>query len=272
MINTLSRALEQAAVMTWAHFKRAWRMKYNMVNWAIIDALWLLIFIFAGLAFTPPEYYPRVVPILFFSMVLWSLMSTPIWAIGNWVRFYINIGLIDEHELAGASHVAFLATRSIPSTIISIISAIAVGTILYLATGVNPLRVGNIPLLLFSMVMVLSMATAYALIIAFAGMKLKVPAPMLDIMNIAFFFIGGVAVDVDNIPWPLTIVAVLTPYSHPAELMRYAVSGFPPYLGFAGEVLASIIFLALLAAIVAVVYRIAYTDYRSLGARGVGLT
>ncbi|BAA80830.2 conserved hypothetical protein [Aeropyrum pernix K1] len=272
MLGGISRILTQFTVMVWAHSKRAWRMRYNLVNWAIIDALWLLIFVFAGLAFTPPGDYVEVVPVLFFSVVMWSLMSTPVWSIGNWIKFYVAIGLMDEVEASSASHTLFLATRAIPSLAISLLSSLGVGIMLYSSTGVNIFSVRSPPLLALSLLILALMSTLYALGLAFIGLKLKVPAPSLDVMNLAMFFIGGVAVDVETLIWPLRLVAVLTPYSHPAEIMRYAVAGDRPYLGFQGELLASLLFLALLTLFVVVTRYVAYRDYRTMGPRGVGLT
>ena len=261
-----------ALAIAWAHMLRAWRMRIQLANWAATDALWILLIIYAILAFTDPGEYGEAVPLAFWSVVAWSLISSPTWVIGNWVKSYIYLGLMDANEVAGASHRLFLALRVMPSVTISVAVAVIAAPILYASTGIWPAAVEDLPLLLASLGAIVLMAVLYSLSLAWIGLRLEVPGPILDIMNLALFAGGGVGVDLSLLPAPFRAIAMIVPYSHPAELLRYAATGNPPYLGFWGEVLATLAGIAVLALIELSLYRLAIKHYRSVGPRGVGFT
>jgi len=264
--------LRLAAAAVYAFTLRHLRMKAAMASWGLSDAFWMLIFMLAALAFTSKGEWPLLVPVIYWSIVAWSLMSEPTWNIGEWARTYIVLGLFDENELAGMSHRLFLAARIIPSLAVSVMAASAALAILYSATGVNPLRAINPLLLAASLAAILAISTLYSLTLAWIGLTLRIPVPLLDVMNIFFFVVGGVAVDLSSMPEPMRIVALATPYSHPAELMRYAVSGDPPYLGLTGEAAATVAFIVLLAALESLAYRVALVRARRWGIKGLGFT
>ncbi len=260
------------AAYAWVHLLRMRRLAFSLVNWGLVDFLWLSIYVFSVLAFAEPEAYPAIVPTVFWAMVAFSLMSTPVWTVGNWVRFYIGMGLLEEHEFAGASHSAFLAMRALPSIPMALVAGVGAAALLYAATGVNPLRVGDPFLLAASLAAILAQATLYSLLIAFAGMAMRTPTPLLDFMNFFLFMARGIAVPVSALPEPLRVVAVLTPYSHPAELMRHAVTGMEPYLGLEGEVLATLAYMAILGVAAWVASRWALRRVKVWGAKGIGMT
>ncbi|MCE4611014.1 MAG: ABC transporter permease [Desulfurococcales archaeon] len=258
--------------IAWAHMLRTWRMRIQLVNWAVTDALWILLIIYAILAFTDPSEYGEAVPLAFWSVVAWSLVSSPTWVIGNWVKSYIFLGLMDANEVAGVSHKLFLALRVLPSVIVSLTIAAIAAPILYTSTGIWPATIEDPPLLLASLTAIVVMAVLYSLSLAWIGLRLEVPGPILDIMNLALFAGGGVGVDLSLLPHPFRSIALIIPYSHPAELLRYAATGNPPYLGLWGEVLASLASIAVLALAELSLYRLALKHYRSVGPRGVGFT
>jgi ABC-2 type transport system permease protein len=268
----VAEALWKAGAAVWVQVLRVYRMRVQLLDWALVDVLWLLLIIYAVLAFTDPADYPVTVPVLFWSMVAWSLMSTPVWAIGNWVKAYIALGMLDENEMAGMSHRVFLASRILPSLAVGLIASAIAASVLYASTGVWPVRAERPLALVASLAAIALAATLYSLSLSWLGMRLGLPAPLLDVMNIALFVGGGVAVNVEDIPWPLRLVALATPYSHPAEIMRYAVAGDPPYLGLKGEAAATLMAIAALTAIEAMLYREAMRNYRKRGPRGVGVT
>ncbi len=260
------------AAYAWVHLLRMRRFALSLINWGLVDFLWLSIYVFSVLAFAEPKAYPLVVPAVFWAMIAFSLMSTPVWTVGNWVRFYIGMGLLEEHELAGANHSAFLALRALPAIPMALIAGVGAATLLYAATGINPLRVRDPILLAVSLAAILIQATLYSLLIAFAGMATRTPTPLLDFMNFFLFVAGGIAVPVSTLPGPLRLVAVLTPYSHPAELMRHAVAGMEPYLGVAGEALASLAYTCILGVVAWGASRWALRKVRVWGAKGIGMT
>ncbi len=268
----MKRSLRMLYAFTWLHLLRTSRFAFTLINWGIVDFLWMSIYVLAALVFADPSDYPVVVPTVFWALIAFSLMSTPVWTIGNWVRFYVNLGVFEEHELTGASHTAFLALRALPAIPMALISAMAASLFLYSVTGINPLRAAHPLLVAFSLLAILFQSTLYSLMIAYISLATRAPAPLLDFMNFFLFVAGGIAAPVARLPEPLRVIAVVTPYSHPAELMRYAVIGLRPYLGLVGEALATMGFIGVLAIMVAVISRISIDNVRRWGVRGIGRT
>ena len=243
----------------------------GLVNWAVVDAMWVSIYVLGALAFTSPEKYSGVAPFVFWAVFAWSLISTPVWVIGNWMGFYVNMGVYEEHEIEGVNHSIFLSVRVLPALMVSLLSAGVVGGFLALSVGVNPFGEVDPVLLALSLSVLMVMSVLYSLVIAYAGLALSTPAPLLDIMNFFLFVAGGIAVPVADLPQPLRILAISTPYSHPAEIMRYSVDQeYTPFFGFDGEAFASLFFLVFLVLLVRVVEKWSRGKVLREGLRGIG--
>ena len=258
--------------MLWLHVVRTSRYLWSLANWGVTEFMWIAIYILGALAFTPEERYGDVVPTIFWAVIAWNMMSTATWTIGNWIRFYINMGMFEEHELADASHALFLTLRTLPALVETIVAAVFVGVFLANVTSVEVLRASNPLLLGASLALILVMAILYSLSLAFLSMAAGSPAPLLDFLNFILFIVGGIAVPVSSLPGALRLVAILTPYSHPAELMRYASVGWTPYLGVHGEVLASLAYITFMGSMAWLIYR--WARWRALreGVKGIGRT
>ena len=256
----------------WLHALRTLRYSFSLVNWGVVDFLWMSIYMLAVLAFSSPERYPEVVPLIFWSVTAFSLMSTPVWTVGNWMSFYVNIGIFEEHEVSNVNHMVFLLMRALPSLPVTAVSATAAAILLYLVSGVNPLSLRDVPLCTLSLGLIFAMALFYSLLIALMSLITSTPAPLLDFMNFFLFFAGGIAVPVSSLPSPLRILAIITPYSHPAEVMRYAVTGLRPYLGLVNELLFSALYLTVLVAASVAIYRATMRRVKVRGLKGIGRT
>lgn len=258
--------------MAWLHVLRTQRFTISLINWGLVDFLWISVYMLAVLAFTAPDMYPSVVPLVFWAIIGFTLMGSPTWVIGNWMRHYVNMGIFEEHEMLKVNHTLFLAMRIIPSLSMALIAGLAASLFLYAITGVNPLAIQNPLLLAASLLAILAMATLYSLTLAYLSLYLGAPAPALDLLNFMLFIVGGIAVPVGSLPEPLRWLAIATPYSHPAEIMRHAIAGLEPYLGLHGEALASALMLATLILVLRLMERKALSKARREGVRGIGAT
>ncbi|HID41167.1 MAG TPA: hypothetical protein EYP33_03315, partial [Pyrodictium sp.] len=196
-METLRSLVRQLEAMTWAHTKRLLRMKWNLASFALVTTLWLMIYVYAVIAFTPREQLEGVVPTVFWALIAWSLISTPTTAVGSWIRNYVNLGLYEIHDTIGASHRLFLATRIPPSLLVALVGGAAAAVMLYASTGVIPIGVVDPLLLAVSMTAFLAISGVYGLIVAYASLLTRIPAGLLDIANLAIFVAGGVAVPVE---------------------------------------------------------------------------
>ncbi len=202
--------------MLWLHIKRTGRYLGDLIAWGITDFLWLAIYLLGALVFMDPQEYPILLPQVFWALIAWGLISGPVWTIGNWMRFYINMGMYEEHELAEVSHSIFLSLRAIPTVTESLVIGVTAAFFLTYITGYPALRVDNPPLLFISLGTILLIAVLYGLILAYMSLYTSVPAPLLDLVSFLLFIVGGVAVPVERLPSILRPIAMLIPYSHPS--------------------------------------------------------
>ncbi|MEB2835791.1 MAG: hypothetical protein GSR80_001320, partial [Desulfurococcales archaeon] len=260
----------QFRAMLWLHVVRTGRYLYSLANWVLVEGLWVTIYVLGALTFASPSSYPRVAPMVFWAVLAWNLMSTPVWTIGNWARFYVNMGVFEEHEIAGASHSLFLALRSLPAILVSLGTAGVVGAFIAYVTGAPVLEARDPLLLAASLAAITLDAIFYSLVLAFLSLATRAPAPLLDFMNFLLFIAGGIAAPVSRLPGPVRVFALLTPYSHPAELMRLAAVGEPTYLPPALEALLTLAWLAVMALAWLASAHWALGLARREGVRGIG--
>ncbi len=266
----MKESLVKVKASLWLHTIRTTRYMTSSMNWAISDGLWVTIYVLGALAFTNPSNYGIIVPMVFWAVMAWTLMSLPVWVIGNWVRFYIAMGVFDEHELAGVDHALFLSFRIIPLLILTIGTVSVVALFIYIVTGIVP-AVLNPLMLLFSLSMILLQATIYGLILAYASMVTEAPAPLLDFLNFFLFIAGGIAVPIRQLPTPLRAMALLTPYSYPAEILRLSVvPGYETYLPIGLEIFSIFSYTLILLLILLIIRRKVSWKVRREGVRGIG--
>jgi|Deesub1362B_J571_1020462.scaffolds.fasta_scaffold00003_569 ABC-2 type transport system permease protein len=214
----------------WLHLLRLWRYKYSAVNMALNTTLWVTIFILGALMFMAPEDLPRGVPLAFWGIALWTILSSCVWLIGGWTNFYVSMGFVEEHILVNTSSSRVLVGRAITGLSIS---TLAIILIYYVLSALIPVTWGleiHIQLLVLGLLSFIVMALSYGLILSALSFRTGVPGVLLDISNFIVFIIGGIATPVSMLPPPIRNIALVIPYSYPSELVRYGASGIEPYL------------------------------------------
>ncbi|MCE4619595.1 MAG: hypothetical protein F7C33_01070 [Desulfurococcales archaeon] len=129
----------------------------------------------------------------------------------------------------------------------------------------------NPGLLALSLTVILLQSTIYGLILAYASMVTEAPAPLLDFLNFFLFVAGGIAVPIQRLPGMLKALALLTPYSYPAELLRLSVvAGYRTYLPPALDALAMTLYTTGLFLLLLIVRGRVQEKARREGVRGIG--
>lgn len=266
-----SRGLAKLLAVIYLHGVRTWRYKYSFINSSINTMLWITIFLLGVIMFVPAKELPVVAPQVFWGITVWNLITYTVIYISGWTTwFLVSMGLVEEHMLHGLGLPLLLAGRLV--TVLAE-SAIAVPLVYFVLRGVaGPMRLVENPwLLLYGLVAAEAMALGYALVLATLALRLSIPGPMLDITNFILFIVGGIAAPVAKLPAQLRVVALLTPYSHAAELVRYAATGTKPYLGLLTETFISGALAVAMPLAAYAFYRFVEKHYlRRYGVRGVG--
>lgn len=234
----------------WLHIIRLWRYKYSAINMALNTTLWIAIIILGALMFMSQEDLPIGIPLAFWGIAMWTILSSCVWLIGAWTNFYISMGFVEEHMLVNTSSSKVLVGRAITGLSISTLAIIFIYYVLSSITGFEKGLVKDPLLILLGLIIFVVMAISYGLVLSALSFRTGVPGPILDISNFIFFIAGGIATPVSMLPSPVKEISLLIPYAYPSELVRYGAMGFEPYLPLNIDLMISIA-LALVMAMIA---------------------
>ncbi len=214
----------------WLHALRLWRFKFSFLDMALSTTIWVTVFLLAALMFIPRGELPKVLPLVFWGIVMWNVASSATLLIGGWTHYYVSAGLFEEHAIVGISSALFLSGRALTGLSMS---AMAIGfayVVLSAMAGESVLVVANSLALAFGFIIVVIMAFSQGLIVSAISLRAGVSHVLLEIINLIMFIVGGFITPVRKLPDPLRYIALFIPYCHPAELVRYGAAYVEPYL------------------------------------------
>ncbi len=254
----------------WLHFLRLWRYKFSFLNNILTTILWLTIFVLGALMFIPPEQWSDMAPIALWGIIMWQFLSSSVWYIGGWTWFFISQGFVEEHLLTNTSPVPVLVGRAITGLSVTLAASLLVALVFTGLAGTAVLSVDNPLIVLLGLTLLATMTISYALLLSAASFRIGIPGTILDIANFISFILGGLAVPIAGLPEQIRPIALVIPYAHAAEIVRYGVRGLEPYLGFTNELLVSIAFALTLALTARIVFKRTMRYIRIHGVKAVG--
>ncbi len=267
--------LEKLAIkvraIVWLHTLRLWRYRLNLLNLVITDLLWISIYALGITSFIPQTEWSSVIPVAFWGFVIWSIITYSVWLIGGWIHFVIAIGVVEEHILANTSLALFLAGRSLVGLAVALSICVILGTILQWYASI-PILCGSssIPIIVLGLTLTLAMSISYAITVAFVGLKFGISPLAIDVTNILLFVVGGIATPIAKLPYPLKMIALIVPYAHAAEIVRYGALGIRPFLGFELELCIALLCVALMILIALTTLRLVMKSILRNDIKGVG--
>lgn len=254
------------------HLLRTWRYKYSFANSTLNITFWIAIFILGALLFVPEEELPKTAPYIFWGVTLWNIISSAVWYIAGWsIWVIVSLGLLEDHMLHNTRTLYVLAGRVVAIVVqVAMVTPLMYILVSYATRTRFPLAI-HPEYLIYGVVAITVMAVSYGIILSAISLRTGVPGPLIDITNFLIFIIGGVAIPVALLPAPIRSIAVIIPYSHPAEVVRYGASGLETYLPLNQEIMLT----GIIAVVMAVTAYLAYTYIedkyvRIHGVRGVG--
>ncbi len=224
------QTINKLRAVLWLHTLRIWRYKYSFLNMTLNLIIWVIIFILGALMFLPSGGIARALPIIFWGIVMWNIISSAVWLIGGWTDFYLSQGFFEEHTVTNTSSFLVLSFRAIAGLVLSALATVFTYAIISSISARNLLTAQNPIFIMLGLTLLTAMAISYGLIISAISFRIGVPNMMLDIMNFLLLIVGGLATSISSIPEPLRYVALLIPYSYAAELVRYGTIGMETYM------------------------------------------
>ncbi len=256
--------------VSWLHLTRLHRYKYGFLNMIVTDMIWYLLFMLGTLTFIPTEDFRTMAVITFWGVALWSSMNNTVWIVGNWIRFLLEIGMVEEHIVRNTNPMTLIAGRIITATIITIVAIPVVGITYYRLIGINVFKIFNPFYLLASFILIMFYALVYSLILSSIGLRLRIPGIMLDVLNIVVYIIGGIGVPLTKMPAQMRMIAFLIPYTYAAELERYGATGLQPFLGLGETISFGTLYLIVLLLISILIIRYSTQYIRKHGVKAIG--
>ncbi len=256
--------------IVWLHLLRLWRYKFSFLNSILTTILWLTIFVLGALMFIPKEQWSLMAPIALWGIIMWQFLSTSVWYIGGWTWFFVSQGFVEEHLLTNTSPAPVLVGRALVGLTITVSSSLLVALVFTGLTGPEVLLVDNILYVALGLVLLCTMTISYGLYLAALSFRIGIPGTLLDIANFVSFILGGLAVPLSKLPPQLRSIALIIPYAHPAEIVRYGVRGLEPYLGLETEILVSTIVALAMATIAYLLFKYILRHVRRYGVRAIG--
>jgi len=216
------------------------RTYFRYVAWLVTDIVttpaWLVLFITPILLFLPRDQWgdPRTLNFLFWGFILWDVVSAGLWSFGMAVRREQQMGTLEFLMLTNASR-ALLFSRSVYPRLISLALGLAYVYAFFRAIfGVEVLLLdplGAAAVLLAGMAASLGFGLVYGALV----FNFKNVGPLNNILQFVLLGVSGVFFPPALYPEPLRTVALATPFTYVADLLRFYAMGAQTVLDPAAE-------------------------------------
>ncbi|MEM0380666.1 MAG: ABC transporter permease [Desulfurococcaceae archaeon] len=194
-------------------------------------SLWLMIFLMPMSLFIGEEQDPGVVANYGFTAILiFMLYSIATWDFAAELRFLINQGIL-EYYLSTNSGILPHYMGLIPVSLMWLLLALSINYVV-LSIVFNPplLVIHNSLCLVLGLTMLFIVLISYALILGGSLISSGSSGFILEILGFILPIATGGLTPLSRLPELFRIFALYTPFSYPAEVIRYSILGFEPVM------------------------------------------
>jgi len=262
--------LYKIKAVVWLHILRLWRYKVSFLNMALSITLWILLFLLGALMFAPKGELFKAIPIVFWGIIMWNLMSNTISLISGWTWYYLSQGFVEEHILTDTSPFLVLVGRPITGLFLSALAIIFIYITLSGFEGSPIITIMDPFTLMLGISTLTLMSISVGLILAALSFKTGIQQMLIEMLNFIILIAGGLMAPLSKLPRFLTYIAILIPFSHSAELVRFGAAGIRPWASLAVIVPLSLILTASLLAISILTIKRIEMHIRVSGLRAIG--
>lgn len=225
-----------------AYFTREFIRSRGLVFGLTGMAVWISLFVAPIALFKPPGVPAGLMSAYTFTAILvFSSYSIATWDWAWEVRNLLVTGVL-EYLLSSGRSLILIYLGLIPVSLIWLsISLTLVYGILSILTAPPALTV-SFPTILAAVAAFTLVLWAHALILGGATLSVGTSGPVMEFISWILPLATGGLTPVSSMPQPLRLLALLTPYSYPAELVRYALLDAEPILPAAYTLLVAILY------------------------------
>ncbi len=214
-----ARVIDFSAALTIARNSLRVSLRYpaNMIIWGVMPILWVMPFIFTGIAFsggiTSTQFgeatgYVNFIPYLALGWVVFSYVDSAIWGVGNTLRWYQFAGVLEPMFLIPAPRLSILLGAAIAELITTSISTAILFGLSVVIFNLHFALTAVLPILLLLFLMIVAF-TGFAF--AFSGLILvfKDPSVLTQFVHVVIYTLTPVNYSVGMLPsWvqPLSLI------------------------------------------------------------------
>jgi ABC-2 type transport system permease protein len=242
-VRSLERGLVRDMFETvWAilksYFTAELLRSHGLVFGLLSMALWITLFVMPIVLFAPPNTPGTIISGYIFTAVLVFMsysMATWDWA---WeLRWLMMNGMLEHIIISGRSiFLHYVGVLPVSFTWLGLSLGIVYG--LLTALIAPPLQTIHDPLsLLIGLTILLTVLFAHAMILGGTTVSTGTSGPVMEMIGWILPIATGGLTPLSRLPRILQLFALYTPYSYPAEIIRYGLIGSQPIISLQKEYL-----------------------------------
>lgn len=198
---------------------------------ALSMMLWILLLILPLALFAPPDVeVSKLSSYAFTGLLIYIFFTTASWDWGAEIRFMINDGRLEYFIASGAGFLPHYL-GILPVSLMWIgISLTSVYLILTLVWSPPVFNVQSTPLLLLGLALLIMSLVGYGLLLGGTMITSGTGGVVVELLSFILPVATGGLTPLKMAPELLREFALMTPFSYPAELIRYSLLGVEPVL------------------------------------------
>jgi ABC-2 type transport system permease protein len=187
-------------------------------------AMWLVLFVLPMIFFASEGQDRSVIAAYIFSgLVVFNLYMIATWDLGWEVRLLINQGVMDYIILTGRNPL-IIYFGLVPLSLIWIMIIVTIGYGIVTAFIAPPkIMIVSPTELLLASALLMIVILGYALILASITMTAGTSGFIMELISWVLPIATGGFTPLSSLPWFMRTFALLTPFSYPAEALRYSI-------------------------------------------------
>jgi len=187
-------------------------------------AFWLILLILPITLFARPDFAPSTIAAyIFCGILVFNVYSIATWDWAWEMRLLINNNVLEYIIVSGRSPlVVYMGMIPVSLFWVSIITVIGY---LVVSAFIAPPRliVNDIGILMLSILIFLIVVFSYALLLAVVILISGTSGAIIEVFSWILPLATGGFTPLSYLPEPIRFIALLTPFSYPAEMIRYSL-------------------------------------------------
>jgi len=207
-----------------ANMRVVLRLKLRLFSSALTASIWGALFILPLTLFFRREDIAIALAYALIAFSMFFLLSTASW-IGFNIRRNIMNGIIENQLVSGLSLVEFITAELVTGLLYTIVGIVTFTILASIALGIPALNIVSVTALVIGISGLFLLMWGHAALIGAATLIAGTSSIIIELTSWIIPLVSGMIAPLYKLPEPMKIFALMTPFSHPCELVRYGILG-----------------------------------------------